>query len=52
MPMVLPMHTLTGQDELDCTAGPGPTTRLVALHCWQAEMWQGRGLDLGLERSV
>jgi len=29
--MVLPMRSLTGQDELECTAGPGPTTRMVAL---------------------
>jgi hypothetical protein len=29
--MVLSMRNLTGQDELDCTAGPGPTTRMVVL---------------------
>lgn len=46
MPMVLPMRTLTGQDELDCTAGPGPTTRLVALLSRLEAVTEPRSLPL------
>jgi len=44
--MVLPMRTPTGQDELDCTAGPGPATRLVALLSRLVAVTEPRSLPL------